>query len=225
MITVAAKRATNVARWRENTPRKLLALSRALALLCFVALATAACGGNGDAGPTGKPATVVADAPRVTFAAKNAHVVGAAPGVTATGRVDFTSGADELTVRGQKKARPPFGVTQPAATVDLLRGVVHVRSYGGAEVQGEGTKRYELDIDLAKAIRATPAGAARDELHLLDGKIGADRKVWADVFIDSAGRIRRILLPVHAESDRPYGASQIIPPMVSVDFSDFGSGT
>jgi hypothetical protein len=199
-------------------------LFRWLSVLFLVALTTAACGGGGDAGPTGKPATVVADAPDVTLATKNAHVVGAAPGVTATGRVNFTSGSDALTVRGQRKAKPPFGVTQPAAMVDLLRGVVHVRSYGGAEVQGEGTKRYELDIDLAKAIRATPAGSARDELLLLDGKLGADRQVWADVFIDGAGRIRRILLPVHTESDRPYGASQIIPPMVSVDYSDFGSG-
>jgi hypothetical protein len=128
-------------------------------------------------------------------------------------------------VRGLKRDAPPFGVTQPAAVVDLLRGVVHVRAYGGAEVQGEGTKRYEIDVDLAKAMAATPAGARRDVLQLLEGRLGPDDKIWGDVFIDGAGRIRRILLPVHTETDRPYGQSQIIPPMVSVDYSDFGSGS
>jgi hypothetical protein len=211
-----------MARWRENTPRKLLALSRFLAALCFVALGVAACGGGGDAGPTARPATVVAQAPDATLATKNAHVVGAAPGVTATGRVDFTSGRDQLTVRGQKSAKPPFGVTQPAAMIDLLRGVVHVRSYGGAEVQGEGTKRYEVDIDVEKAVTAAE-GPTREQLRVLEGRVGPDRKIWADVFVDRAGRVRRILIPVHTESDRPYGASQIIPQMVSVDYSGFGS--
>jgi hypothetical protein len=193
-----------------------------LLALCFVAFGAAACGGGGDAGPTGRPDAVVAAAPDVTSGTKSAHVVGAAPGVTATGRVDFTTSGDTLTVRGQKRATPPFGVTQPAAMIDLLRGVVHVRSYGGAEVQGEGTKRYEVDIDVAKAVTAAE-GPTREQLRLLDERVGADHQIWADVFVDGAGRVRRILIPVHTESDRPYGASQIIPQMVSVDYSDFGS--
>ena len=211
-------------RWRENTTRKLPALRRFLAALVFVALATgaAACDGKGDAGPTGKPDTVVRKAPDLTFATKNAHVVGAAPDVTATGRVNFVTGGDALTVRGRKRATPPFGVTEPAAVIDLLRGVVDVRGYGGAEVQGEGTKRYEVDIDLAKAIAATPE-ARRADLHHLDGLLGPDDELWADVFVDKAGRIRRILLPVHTASNRPYGDDQSIPQMVSVDYSNFGS--
>ena len=82
---------------------------------------------------------------------------------------------------------------EPAATLDLLRGVEAVRSYGGAEVQGIGTKRYEVDIDLAKAIAATPV-ERRADLHLLDGKLGDDKELWADVFVDTQGRVRRILL-------------------------------
>jgi hypothetical protein len=198
--------------------------ARLVAVLC-VLVAAAACTGGGDAGPTDAPATVVARAPEITFAAKNAHVVGAAPGVTATGRVDFTRGSDQLAVRGVAKDSPPFGVTHPAAVIDLLRGVVHVRAYGGAEVQGEGTKRYEIDIDLSKAIAATPGGTRQATLHLLDGRVGADNTIWGDVFVDRFGRVRRVLLPVRTESDRPYGQSQIIPPMVSVDYSDFGSSS
>ena len=184
--------------------------------------AAAACAGGGDAGPTAKPDTVVAAAPDTTMAAHTARVVGAAPNVTATGRVDFLTGADRLRVRGLKPDDPPFGVEQPAAVIDLLRGVVHVRAYGGAEVQGEGTKRYEVDIDLAKAIRATPE-ARRADLRVLDGLVGPDDELWADVFVDRTGRVRRVLLPVHTESNRPYGDDQSIPQMVSVDYSDFGS--
>jgi hypothetical protein len=199
-------------------------LFRSLAALLFVALVgtTPACSGNGDAGPTGHPDAVVAAAPDVTTATNSAHVVGAAPNVTATGRVDFRTGVDSLKLSGLDKAKPPFGVTQPAAVIDLLRGVVDVRAYGGAEVQGEGTKRYEVDIDLEKAIAATPE-ARRADLHVLDGLVGDDEEVWADVFVDRNGRVRRVLLPVHTESNRPYGDDQSIPQMVSVDYSDFGS--
>ena len=125
------------------------------------------------------------------------------------------------TISGRCKDNPPLGVTQPAAVLDLLRGVVNVRSYGGAEVQGIGTKRYEVDFDLRKAIAATPA-ARRADLQLLDGKLGDDGELWADVFVDSAGRVRRILLPVQHREDRPYGDDKRIPQLVSVDFFDFG---
>jgi hypothetical protein len=210
-----------MARWRENTPRKLLALLRVLAVLSLV-FAVTACNGNGDAGPTGHPDTVVADAPDLTVSSKTAYVVGAAPNVTATGRVDFTTGADNLRPRGLDAKNPPFGVVQPAAVIDLLRGVTKVRAYGGAEVQGEGTKRYEVELDLAKAIAATPE-ERRADLHLLDGLVGEDDELWADVFVDRTGRVRRVLLPVHTESNRPYGDDKSIPQMVSVDYSDFGS--
>jgi hypothetical protein len=92
-------------------------------------------------------------------------------------------------------------------------------------VQGEGTKQYEVDIDLFKAITSTPVGPRRETLHLLDARLGPDNQIWANVFIDKLGRVRRVLIPVRTESDRPYGQSQIIPRMVSVDYSDFGSGS
>ena len=194
-------------------------------VVVLLALGASACKGGGDAGPTGKPSVVVANAPAATFATTSAHVETAAPGVTGSGRVTFAAATNTIKLAGLKQAAPPFGVTDPVAMVDLLRGVVHVRSYGGAEVQGEGTKRYEVDIDLFNAIVATPEGPRRVELHKLDGMLGADKKLWADVFIDKAGRLRRILIPVHTDMDRPYGQSQIIPPMVSVDYSDFGGAS
>jgi hypothetical protein len=180
------------------------------------------CGSNNaDPGPTAAPERVVAAAADATFAARTARVVGAAPGVSATGAVTFASGEDDLAGVGPNAADAPFGVLQPAAVVDLLRGVVAVRAYGGVQVQGVGAKRYEVDIDLAKAVAATPQ-ARRAELVLLDGQVGDDGLLWADVFIDSAGRVRRMLLPVQTASERPYGDDKHIPRLVSVDFSDFG---
>jgi hypothetical protein len=188
-----------------------------------IALVATACGaGNGDPGPTAHPDKVIADAPDLTIATGAARVVTGAPGIEASGTVVFATGDDALIVKGRATNQPPFGVTQPVAVVDLLRGVVKVRAYGGAEVQGEGTKRYEVDIDLAKAIAATPA-ERRADLHLLDGLLGKDAQLWADVFVDGKGRVRRVLLPVHTEMDRPYGADKHIPQLVSVDYSNFGS--
>jgi hypothetical protein len=197
------------------------------AVAAVVAALGGACFGGGQPGPTAHPDAVIRSAPRLTVAARTARVVGAAPGlggappVTATGTVTFATGVARLDVVPPPKNKPPFGVTEPMAVLDLLRGVVHVRSFGGAEVQGIGTKRYEVDVDLAKAIAAAPA-ERRSELETLQGKLGSDDELWADVFVDSHGRVRRVLLPVHTDMIRPYGADQTIPQLVSVDYSDFG---
>ncbi len=203
-----------------------------LTIVAIVALVAVGAGctapGNGDAGPTGKPETVVAEAPDRTLAARTARVEAAAPGtyggprVTAAGSVTFATGADTLVLRPRPDRATPFGVAEPAAALDLLRGVVGVTPYGGAEVQGIGTKRYEVEIDLFKAITSTPP-ERRTDLHLLDGRLGSDKRIWGDVFVDSQGRVRRILLPVATDSDRPHGDSKRIPPLVSIDFSDFGA--
>ena len=195
---------------------------RVVSALVLVLVATGCGTGGGDPGPTRRPELVVADAPDITMATRTARVVGAAPNVTARGRVDFATGADTLAPRGRAADNPPFGVLHPAAVVDLLRGVVDVRAYGGAEVQGEGTKRYEVDIDVAKALAATPE-ERRADLRLLEGALGDDNLLWADVFIDGNGRVRRVLLPVRTEMDRPYGDDKRIPRLVSVDYSTFGS--
>ena len=134
----------------------------------------------------------------------------------------FATGVARLDVQPPQKSAPPFGVTEPVAVLDLLRGVVHVRSYGGAEVQGIGTKRYEVDINLHKALAATPP-VRRAQLQILQGRVGPDDQLWADVFVDSHGLVRRVLLPVHTDTIRPYGQDLTEPQLVSVDYSDFGA--
>lgn len=201
---------------KSRLPRRV-----AVAVAVLLAAGTGACVGGGEPGPTAHPDKVVRAAPGITFALGAARVVGAAPGITATGSIVFATGADDLEVAGPLKTEAPFGVTEPVAVLDLLRGVVKVTSYGGAEVQGIGTKRYEVDIDLAKAIAATPE-QRRADLHILDGKLGPDDELWADVFVDSQGRVRRVLLPVRTSMIRPYGDDDRIPQLVSVDYFDFG---
>ena len=196
-------------------------MRRVFGLGVVAGLALLSACGNGSPGPTAAPDAVVHSAPDITLGTKTAHVVGAAPGITATGRVDFQTGVDELNVVPTPTGEVAFGVEEPAAVLDMLRGVTGVRSYGGAEVQGIGTKRYEVDIDLGKAIAKTPT-ARQADLHLLDGKLGKDKSLWADVFVDRQGRVRRVLLPVHTAMVRPYGEDQHIPQLVSVDYSDFG---
>jgi hypothetical protein len=197
---------------------------RRVALTVLVAIVAGACNSNEkpNPGPTGRPDDVVRAAPDITLRTGTARVVGAAPGISATGTVTFETGEDRFEIAGRGKGKtPPFGVVHPAAVIDLLRGVVNVEPYGGAEVQGVGTKRYDVDIDLSKAITWTPK-ARRDDLELLVGQLGKDNKLWAAVFIDSVGRVRRVLLPVQTASERPYGDDKHIPQMVSVDYSDFG---
>lgn len=188
---------------------------------CAVVLVVLAACGRGEPGPTAAPATVVRAAPDATLAAGSATVQSSGPYVSAEGTVEFASGRDDLKIAGRDTTSIPWGVTQPVAALDLLRGVVRIDAYGGSQVQGIGTKRYQLDVDLNTAIRATPENR-RADLLLLEGKLGADNLLWVDVFVDSAGLVRRILLPVRTASERPYGDSKLIPQLVSVDFFDFG---
>lgn len=187
----------------------------AVALLALVAC------GKGDPGPEDSPIAVVRAAPDTTVGAGSARVSTTGPYVQATGTVTFVSGRDTMALTGRNTQAVPWGVNEPVAALDLLRGVIDVFAYGGAQVQGIGTKRYELVLDLDKAMAATPA-ARQADLRLLDGRIGDDGEVWADVFVDSAGRVRRILLPVATESERPHGDSKRIPQLVSIDFFHFG---
>lgn len=187
-----------------------------------VSLTAAACGG-GDAGPTGVAVDVIRATPDVTLAGKTANVIGAAPGYEATGTVDFVTGVDDLKLKESGRYGDPisFGVIEPAAALDLIRGATNIEAYGGSEVQGIGTKRYQIDIDLEKAIAATPA-ARQTDLIGLRGKIGPNDTIWADVFVDKQGRVRRVLYPVRVKEGRPYRDDDRIPKMVSVDYFDFG---
>jgi hypothetical protein len=183
--------------------------------LLLVALTAAGCGSADDAGPRGEPVGVVRRAPDRTEAAGWARVAGAASGVQSDGSVDLRTGVPQVTVKGHQAANP--FLTDPALAIDLVRGAVRVVTYGGVEVQGVGTIRFELDVDPVKAIAGAPA-ARRDRLAKV---LPPQKQFYADVYIDTQGRIRRVLLPADLSVPRQYGKSQITNEEMTVDFYGF----
>ena len=188
---------------------------RALAVTAvLVALVASACGSEDGAGPKGSAASVVGKAPAVTAAAGRAKVASFAPALRGEGSIDLRTGVARVVVTGPGAANP--FVSEPALVIDVVRGAMRIKTYGGVGVQGVGTMRYELDVDPAKALAAAPWGR-RDRLSQVLPK----EPFYADVFIDTQGRIRRVLLPVDLTVPRQYGDSKITNEEMTVDFFDF----
>lgn len=188
---------------------------RAVSLsLILCALVAGACGSAEGAGPRGEPAAIVRRAPGRTVAQGRAEVAANAPGVQSAGSIDLRTGAPDVRVEGART--PNAFVTDPVLALDVVRGAVRVRHYGGLEVQGVGTIKYELDVDPARALAATPAGRRRRLARVMPS-----RRFYADVFIDTQGRIRRVLLPVDLAVPRQYGDSKITNEEMTVDFLNF----
>jgi hypothetical protein len=188
---------------------------RALAVtVLFVVLVGAACGSEDGAGPRGSAQTVVGRAPALTEAAGRAKVASFAPGLQGNGSIDLHTGAARITSKGPGAANP--FVSDPALAIDVVRGAVRIDTFGGVGVQGVGTMMYELDVDPAKALAAAPTGRRERLAKVLPAKL-----FYANVFIDTQGRIRRVLLPVDLSVPRQYGDSKITNEEMTVDFFAF----
>jgi hypothetical protein len=187
---------------------------RALFFTLGLVVLVGACGSEQTAGPTGRPAAVVGQAPRLTAAAGAAKVAGHGPGVQTTGTIDLRTGLARMTTIGHRSAEP--FLTDPGLALAVVPGATRIVSYGGVEVQGIGTIKYELDVDPAKVLAAAPA-EQRERLR----SVLPSKSFYTDVFIDSSGRIRRILMPVDLNEPRQYGKSQITNEEMTVDFFGF----
>lgn len=118
--------------------------------------------------PSGPPLDVVRRSADLTLSAGPAQV--------------FVDGPDgrhsEGTLRGtMRRTGPSTGVdrpeyTDPAAVLTLVRYAEHVDPFGGLLVRGAGTIRYDVNLH--------PPGQA---------------PFFADVYVDSRGRIRRLTVP------------------------------
>ena len=180
-------------------------------------LVGSACGSEEGAGPRGTPSAVVGRAPARTEAAGRSKVASFAPGRKGTGTIDLRTGRARVTSAGPGAANP--FVSDPALAIDVVRGAVRIEQFGGVGVQGVGTMMYELDVDPAKVLAAAPA-SRRDRLAAV---LPAER-FYANVFIDTQGRIRRVLLPVDLTVPRQYGDSKITNEEMTVDFFGFPEG-
>ena len=190
-------------------------------IVTFVALVLtlSGCGGDRSGGPTGTPRQVVGQAADLTLAAGTAQIKIQSPDATATGAIDFQAYSGRLSLRATVQAQPiDLVIAQgvgyarsgsgwqrlegvvpdvlaggdPFADPDLLRGAVYFLSDGGAEVDGASTIRYTLHIDPAKAVAATPPDRQAAVRRVLKGR---SAPFTMDVWIDSAGRARRIQVP------------------------------
>ncbi|MDQ6946265.1 MAG: hypothetical protein M3256_08305 [Actinomycetota bacterium] len=179
------------------------------------------CGGDKTGGPIGPPGDIVARAPDATYGARTAEVLITATTANARGVVDLARRDGRLAVLapGHPKAADlvitggagyvkgasdpayvPLGGSVPPvlrggdpwADIDLVRGTVHVRSDGGAEVDGASTLGYTLTVDPQQAIDTTPSlrqDAVRAALA------GRSMMFTMAVWIDSRFRLRRIEVP------------------------------
>jgi hypothetical protein len=204
------------------------------------------CGGDRSGGPRGAPDQVVGQAADLTLAAGTAQIKIASPDAAATGVIDFQGHSGRLSVHdpGQRQAvqvviaggagyandgrgwlrlagAVPNVLTggDPFANLDLLRGTVHILSDGGAEVDGASTIRYTLRIDPTRALAATPPDRQADLRRVLQGRAAV---FTMDVWVDSAGRARRLEVPTDLRATTPPTRVDRLPIATDVDYAAFG---
>jgi hypothetical protein len=113
-------------------------------------------------------------------------------------------------------------VADPGAVLDLIRGAVDIRTYGGQAIRGVATFRYESVVNVERALASVPAGR-RPALEALTTKL-ASPAFYADVWVDGSLRIRRIQLPVTKTTKRPGSRDQAKPELITVDYFGYPEG-
>jgi len=177
-----------------------------------------ACGG-GSGVSRGTPEAAVRAAPDRTFGASSAQVEAAAPDASSAGTVRFAGPAPELQPTGPGAGTNYPELRDPLAMVDLVRGALEVVSYGGTAVRDASTFRYETVIDVEAAVRATPE-ARKASVRATADRLGSPA-FYADVWVDTDGRIRRVQVPVEKTTKRPGNRDRSKPRLITVDFFAF----
>lgn len=131
--------------------------------------------------PTGDPLEVVRAAPDLTTRAGRVRVFVAAPLQSLEAELDLSSPDGPEEVR-----------EQAVAALDLVRTVDEARPYGGQQVRGAPTMRYEVTVEG-----------------------GGEFNVWVDV----EGRVRRVLRPDGPLTDSPPPKHPTgLPALITIDF-------
>jgi hypothetical protein len=151
----------------------------------------------------------VAAAPDITLRAVRASVEAATSDTTSTGSVDFGPRTARMTPAGRQADRAPVLLTDPLLAVEVLRGATNVVEYGGVEVRGASTIRYQFDVDPTHAtLGSLVAGLRRPTFY-------------ADAWIDGQGRVRQVLVPADINETRPVRRSSRVPQVITVQFFDY----
>jgi hypothetical protein len=152
---------------------------------------------------------VVGAAADATLRAMRASVEAATSDTTSTGWVDLARRQVHVAVAGRQAGRPPALLIDPLLAVEVLRGATNVVEYGGVEVRGASTIRYQFDVD---PTRATLGGLVT-ELR--------SPRFYADAWIDGQGRVRQVLVPANINETRPRRRSTRVPQVITVQFFDY----
>lgn len=195
---------------------------RALIAALAIASGVTACGADRTGGPRGAPQQVIDAAPDRTLAAGHARFDASAPGAVRTGEIDFGAPPAPDAAAGDGAVDGPPELAHPRAVVDLVRGALAAESYGGAAVRGASTFRYEAVVNVERAVAETPA-ARRPAMEEFARRLGSPA-FYVDVWVDDAGRLRRIQIPMERTTERPAARSREMPAYVTVDFFDFAGG-
>jgi len=186
-----------------------LNVTTALACATVLVAGLAGCGKDRTGGPRGTPVAVVSASPGDTLKAGRASVQAATSTANSDGWVDFAHRQVHVTVAGRGASAAPALLRDPLLAVEVVRGAVDVVEYGGAEVRGASTIRYEFDVDPNRAALGPAANGLRRPTF------------YADAWIDSQGRLRQVLVPANLNEARPGTNSSATPEVVTVQFFDF----
>ncbi len=112
----------------------------------------------------------------------------------------FCTGADCARGGAAPQRRPGRSASRsPRRRIDLLRGVVTVQSYGGAEVQGDRHQALRSRHRPGQGDRAPRPKPAAPTCISSTGRSARTRSCGPTCSSTRKGRVRRVLLPVHTD--------------------------
>lgn len=183
-----------------------------LTCAALVVTGLAGCGKDRTGGPRGTPDAVVGGAAAATFRAGRADVEAATSVTTSTGWVDLTHRQAHVSVAGRDAAAAPVLLRDPLLAIELLRGATQIEEYGGVEMRGASTIRYQFEVDPGRAsLGDLVAGLRRPTFY-------------GDVWIDAQGRVRQVLIPLDINETRPVRNSSRVPQVVTVQLFNYREG-
>lgn len=113
-------------------------------------------------------------------------------------------------------ASPVGGTVDPTAQLHTLAAVADAEVVGEEEVRGERTTRYRGTYDVARALRGA-RGLQRTALRSSLGAASGVPTAPYDVFLDEAGRLRRLAQTVEVPS-----GGQTLTVTTTLELYDFG---
>ncbi|HZU74917.1 MAG TPA: hypothetical protein VE990_19320 [Acidimicrobiales bacterium] len=133
----------------------------------------------------------------------------ASPGTSAAGQGWYQLGFADLTSfqEGALHSPTPISVMNPVLLVRLLAGTLSgsVRRIGPATIDGVATTHYRMNVDVSKALSSMTNLSDRDTQaiqNLLVSDNVHDSTLYNDeVWLDSSGRPRRLVLHVVQQTD------------------------